>query len=77
MFLHKVPCLWQDQGRWAAANLRVQGLPQSVQRLREQINAADAIVIATPEYNYSIPGVLKNTLDAIGPLWPRRSPAPR
>ena len=44
-------------------DLRVQGLPQSVQRLREQINVADAIVIATPEYNYSFPGVLKNAID--------------
>jgi chromate reductase len=49
--------------------LRVQGLPQSVQQLREQINAADAIVIATPEYNYSFPGVLKNAID-----WASRPP---
>ena len=38
-------------------------LPQSVVRLKAQVRAADAILIATPEYNYSIPGVLKNTLD--------------
>lgn len=38
-------------------------LPQSVVQLKAKIRAADAILIATPEYNYSIPGVLKNALD--------------
>ena len=37
--------------------------PLSVQRLRQAIAAADAVLIATPEYNQSIPGVLKNALD--------------
>ena len=37
--------------------------PQGVQRLREAIAEADAVLIATPEYNASIPGVLKNALD--------------
>jgi chromate reductase, NAD(P)H dehydrogenase (quinone) len=37
--------------------------PQPVQRLRAEIAAADAILIATPEYNHSIPGHLKNALD--------------
>jgi chromate reductase, NAD(P)H dehydrogenase (quinone) len=37
--------------------------PQAVHRLREQIGAADAVLIATPEYNHSIPGHLKNALD--------------
>lgn len=36
---------------------------QSVQRLRREVAAADAILISTPEYNQSIPGVLKNTID--------------
>ena len=44
-------------------DVRAIGLPASVQQLREQIKAADALVIATPEYNYSIPGVLKNAID--------------
>lgn len=39
------------------------GLPASVVRLAEQVEQADAILIATPEYNYSIPGVLKNSID--------------
>jgi chromate reductase len=50
-------------------DLRVQGLPEPVQHLREQIRAADALVIATPEYNFSIPGMLKNAID-----WASRPP---
>ena len=38
-------------------------LPESVRRLREEWGAADAILFATPEYNGSVPGVLKNAID--------------
>src|SRR4051794_37338673 len=38
-------------------------LPSSVIQLKAKVRAADALLIATPEYNYSIPGVLKNGLD--------------
>ncbi|MFN3454619.1 MAG: NADPH-dependent FMN reductase, partial [Pseudobdellovibrio sp.] len=41
------------------------GLPLGVVRLIEHITQADALVISTPEYNGSIPGVLKNVLDWI------------
>ena len=34
-----------------------------IHNLRETIRSADALLIATPEYNFSIPGVLKNALD--------------
>jgi chromate reductase len=34
-----------------------------VKEFKKKIRAADAILIATPEYNYSIPGVLKNAID--------------
>lgn len=34
-----------------------------VKEFKAKIRAADAILIATPEYNYSIPGVLKNAID--------------
>ncbi|MGL5012398.1 MAG: NADPH-dependent FMN reductase, partial [Paracoccaceae bacterium] len=39
------------------------GIPSEVQRLADQIAAADAIIIACPEYNKALPGVLKNALD--------------
>jgi chromate reductase, NAD(P)H dehydrogenase (quinone) len=38
-------------------------VPASVARLREQWHAADAILFATPEYNGSVPGGLKNAID--------------
>jgi chromate reductase, NAD(P)H dehydrogenase (quinone) len=37
--------------------------PEGVARLRQQVAAADGLLIATPEYNQSIPGVLKNAID--------------
>ena len=37
--------------------------PQKVIDLKSRIRAADAILIATPEYNYGLPGVLKNAID--------------
>jgi chromate reductase len=37
--------------------------PDKVKQFKTKIRAADAILIATPEYNYSIPGVLKNAID--------------
>jgi chromate reductase len=40
-----------------------QALPARVVELKARIREADAILIATPEYNYSVPGVLKNAID--------------
>jgi len=40
-----------------------EGGPASVRRLREHARSAQGLLIATPEYNWSIPGVLKNALD--------------
>ena len=45
------------------ADLDVDPAPDSVERLREEIADADGVLIATPEYNGSIPGALKNALD--------------
>lgn len=52
-------------------DLQALGEPASVTALKAQIRAADAVLIATPEYNFSIPGVLKNALD-----WVSRPPEP-
>jgi chromate reductase, NAD(P)H dehydrogenase (quinone) len=40
-----------------------QGVPPAVQRLKDRIAEADGLLIVTPEYNNSIPGVLKNAID--------------
>lgn len=49
------------------------GLPEAVARLNDQIAAAEAVAISTPEYNKMLPGVLKNALDWIsrteGAVW--------
>lgn len=37
--------------------------PEAVVRLKRQIRESDALLFATPEYNYSVPGVLKNAID--------------
>ncbi len=44
-------------------------MPARVMEFKDMIKKADAILIATPEYNYSIPGVLKNAID-----WASRPP---
>jgi len=39
------------------------GFPAAVQNLAEAVRAADGVIIVTPEYNFSIPGALKNAID--------------
>lgn len=48
--------------------LQHQGWPSAALDLAAQIRAADLVVVATPEYNYSIPGGLKNAIDWISRL---------
>jgi chromate reductase, NAD(P)H dehydrogenase (quinone) len=50
-------------------DVRQQGFPPPVETLRRQIAAADALLFACPEYNYSMSGVLKNAID-----WASRPP---
>jgi len=47
-----------------------EGIPAAVSRLKDQIAAADGLLLVTPEYNHSIPGVFKNAID-----WLSRPPA--
>ena len=45
------------------ADVQAQGMPASVTALAEAIRGCHGIVIVSPEYNYSVPGVLKNAID--------------
>lgn len=45
-----------------------EGFPETVEAIAEQIRAADGVVIVTPEYNYSVPGGLKNAIDWLSRL---------
>ncbi len=60
--LRSIPPYDQDQD--------AAGAPESVLELKRAIAEADALLVATPEYNYSVPGVLKNAID-----WASRPPA--
>ena len=51
------------------ADIQTHGDPPIVEDLKRQVIQADALLFATPEYNYSVPGVLKNAVD-----WASRPP---
>jgi chromate reductase, NAD(P)H dehydrogenase (quinone) len=53
--LAEIPLFSEDAEAGAA--------PEAVRELREAIRSADAVLVATPEYNHSLPGQLKNALD--------------
>lgn len=54
--LHEIPLYDGDRER-------DDGIPEDVTRLKERIKASDGLLIATPEYNNGVPGVLKNAID--------------
>nr|WP_298412269.1 NAD(P)H-dependent oxidoreductase [uncultured Halomonas sp.] len=62
--LSQIPLYDHDQ--------REKNVPAAVTQLVEQVKAADALLFATPEYNYSMPGVLKNAIDWVS----REQPQP-
>jgi NAD(P)H-dependent FMN reductase len=45
------------------ADIEAQGIPAAVAQLKEAVVAADGVLLVTPEYNNSIPGVFKNAID--------------
>jgi len=45
------------------ADVEAEGFPEAIQKLQKRIRAADGVLFATPEYNYSMTGVLKNAID--------------
>jgi chromate reductase len=53
------------------ADVEQRGLPPSVERFRAEVAEADALIFATPEYNFSISGALKNAIE-----WLSRPPDP-
>ncbi len=52
-------------------DVKAEGFPAAVLRLQRAIASADAVLIATPEYNYSVPGVLKNAIDWVSRTEPQ------
>ena len=51
------------------ADVEAKGDPEPVAALKQAIREADALLVVTPEYNYGVPGVLKNAID-----WASRPP---
>lgn len=76
-FIERVPAGVTVQtveiGDWPLYNADIQatGFPDKVQAAHQAMVAADGIVFATPEYNYSISGVLKNAIDWLSRMTPQ------
>ncbi len=59
-------CPWYDQDLESG-----EGIPAGARRLRDRLVAADAFLIVSPEYNASMPGMLKNTIDWVSRIRPQ------
>ena len=59
---------WAEFPLYNADVQNTTGFPAPVQKLAEAIRAADGVIFVSPEYNYSIPGGLKNAIDWVSRL---------
>ncbi len=76
-FVERLPagttCQTIEIGDWPLydADVQAKGFPDKVQAAQKAMLEADGVVFATPEYNYSIPGVLKNAIDWLSRMTPQ------